>query len=105
MSSTLFFSPKEIVDAALDKYARLTEKSLKYDKLAIEIQRCLDAAAIRLVLWRHVQAFPDHSELMMYLDAIVGNLYNFWTSPVLSKATRHGVVSLRDCILFLATLY
>ena len=91
---------KEIINPALKKYTKLTEKDLKEDQFVTKIQDYNSAAAIGQVLQQHANAFRDNSKLKTCLNVIVDKLHTLSTTPALSELASLQVVSLKDCILY-----
>src|SRR6267142_3920057 len=94
---------EEIIDAALVKYTRLTQKDLMKDPLAIKIQHCDSSTAICLVLEQHAGAFHD-PKLMTSLNTIVESLYTLSLTPALSEVASPRVVGLWDYITSIVAL-
>src|SRR6266851_3274437 len=93
-------TPEEIINAALVKYTKLTEKDLRVDPLATKIQLCDSPTAICDVLQQHAKAFHDYTRLRACLNVIVDKLHTLSTTPALSELASLQVVSLKDCILY-----
>jgi len=91
---------QEIINAALVKYTKLTEKDLRVDPLATKIQLCDSPTAICDVLQQHAKAFHDYTRLRACLNVIVDKLHTLSTTPALSELASLQVVSLKDCILY-----
>jgi len=90
---------KEIINPALKKYTKLTEKDLKEDQFVTKIQDYNSATAISQVLRQHANAFHDNSKLKTCLNVIVDKLHTLSTTPALCEVASPQVVSLRDCIV------
>jgi hypothetical protein len=93
-------TPEEIINAALVKYTKLTEKDLTVDPLATKIQHCDSPTATCQVLQQHAKAFHDYTRLRACLNVIVDKLHTLSTTPALSELASLQVVSFKDCILY-----